>query len=232
MVNVVTMVSLAFATALTFVAACGPKEAQEPRAAPEREVGRKSPLPPRSAEGEPCSAPGHCHAGLECVQGTCVKPRATAIHRSPTLGIAVCDTYLDVYRCYFKSLPPDARGLAEKAYFRMIESWKKTIDASGEPAKEAIAKGCRKALAAFVKVLVKVPTAKHCLPKAGAGAPAPGATSGSDASPGPGATPGSRASTGPDASTGPGATPGSRASPRPGTTPGPGTSPPARKARP
>jgi hypothetical protein len=97
----------------------------------------------------------------------CVPPRPAG--SAPTdpdaLGIAACDTYLAVYRCYLKMLPEAARVPAEEAYSKMVESWRKSLTAAGGAARKNITKGCQTALDAFVKALKGQPRARRCLPK-------------------------------------------------------------------
>lgn len=99
------------------------------------------------------------------VEGDEKKPEAD--EKKPegeTIGIAECDEYLKVYKCYLDKLPAAGKEAAEKAFSQMVDGWKKGLDAAMDaaPAKEAIAKGCTQALEAFKKAMAENPMAKDC----------------------------------------------------------------------
>ena len=81
------------------------------------------------------------------------------------LGIAECDEYMKIYKCYLGKLPAAAKGPAEGAYKKMIAAWKKGIDAAmgAAASKAAIAKGCKMAVDSFKKAMKANPMAKDCI---------------------------------------------------------------------
>jgi len=90
---------------------------------------------------------------------------AMAAEGGDTTGIAECDAYMKIYKCYLGKLPAAAKGPAESAYKKTIEAWKKGIAAAmgTGAAKKAIADGCKKAVEAFKKAMKANPMAKDCL---------------------------------------------------------------------
>ena len=65
----------------------------------------------------------------------------------------------------YGKLPAAAKGPAEAAYGKMVEAWKKSLEAAMDagPAKDAIAKGCAQALDAWKKAMAQNPMAKDCI---------------------------------------------------------------------
>jgi hypothetical protein len=76
------------------------------------------------------------------------------------IGVAECDEYLKVYKCYLGKLPAAAQPQAKAAFAKTVEAWKKAL--SG-PAKATVGKGCKMALDAWKKAMAKNPMIKGCL---------------------------------------------------------------------
>jgi hypothetical protein len=75
------------------------------------------------------------------------------------IGIAECDAYLKVFKCYISKMPAAAQGPTKAAFKKTVDSWRKM--ASG-PGKASVGKGCKMAMDAWKKAISKMPQYKDC----------------------------------------------------------------------
>ena len=76
-----------------------------------------------------------------------------------TIGIAECDEYLKVFKCYLGKMPAAAQGPTKAAFAKTVDAWKKM--ASG-PAKASLGKSCKMAKDAWSKAVSSMPQYKDC----------------------------------------------------------------------
>lgn len=75
------------------------------------------------------------------------------------IGVAECDEYLKVFKCYLGKMPAAAQGPTKAAFKKTVEAYKKM--ASG-PAKASLGKSCKMAMDAWSKAVSKMPQYKDC----------------------------------------------------------------------
>ncbi len=80
-----------------------------------------------------------------------------------SLGVASCDAYLRMYRCFLNKIPSLSKAALQKTYDNLLKSWKRA--ASTPAGKIALDRACVMAASAFRKSLAGNPTAKGCLKK-------------------------------------------------------------------
>jgi hypothetical protein len=75
------------------------------------------------------------------------------------IGVAECDAYLKVFKCYIGKMPAAAQGPTKAAFKKTVDAYKKM--AAG-PGKASLGKSCKMAMDAWSKAVSKMPQYKDC----------------------------------------------------------------------